>query len=139
LTALLVLTINDLYYFILDILGFLCYNIQNTILERLLILAESILLPGVVREFGVKAVSIHAFVEQAQHEFVVGVLVELQTATVLHELLEFGGLALAQFIQRCLHLLLFYVAVLLVFAPPGKTLPWQTALQKIEQHMADRF
>lgn len=104
-------------------LGLLADNIQNRVFQCLLIFAESVLLPGVVHHLAVELVALHARLKQIQARFVVGLLVKLQGAAVVHKLLEFVGLPAAEFFQRRFNFLFFNVVVLLVFRATGQTLP----------------
>lgn len=117
--------------------GLLFDDIEHTVLEGLLVLAESVLLPREVEYLVVKVVAEEALLEHVDEELVVGLLLELELPTVLHVLLELWRVALAKLLKRSLQLLLLYVVILLVLVPPRETLPGQTALQEVEQDMPD--
>jgi len=94
-------------------------DIHHTVLQRLLVLRETVLLPGIVHHFGVEIVTRHARVEQAVAVLVVRLLLKLQRPGVLQEVLELGGLAAAEFFKRSFDFLLLNIGVLLVLAAPG--------------------
>eukprot|EP00353_Schmidingerella_taraikaensis_P004801 CAMPEP_0185578350 /NCGR_PEP_ID=MMETSP0434-20130131/12666_1 /TAXON_ID=626734 ORGANISM="Favella taraikaensis, Strain Fe Narragansett Bay" /NCGR_SAMPLE_ID=MMETSP0434 /ASSEMBLY_ACC=CAM_ASM_000379 /LENGTH=119 /DNA_ID=CAMNT_0028196125 /DNA_START=523 /DNA_END=881 /DNA_ORIENTATION=+ len=106
---------------------FLADDIEDGVLERFLVFAEPVLLPGVVVEAYVEVVPLHAALEEAQTGAIVGLLLELEGAAVLHELAELRGVPAAQFLQTRLNLLLFDVVVLFVLAASGQALPWEGA------------
>jgi len=106
-------------------------------LQLLLVLAQSVLLPGVIHDLGVKVVAGHAVFKQANAVFVVGLAVEFQSAAVLHELLEFGGVALAELLKGCLDLLLLDGRVLLVLGASGKALPGQASTGEIQKDVSN--
>jgi uncharacterized membrane protein len=68
---------------------------------------------------------------------VVGFLLKLQLAAILHELFEFGWVAFAELIQGGLHLLLLNVAIFVVLRAARKSLPGQTASQEVQEYVAD--
>ena len=68
--------------------GLLSDNVQYTVLEGLLVLAQPVLLPGVVVNVAVEVVSPHAVDEETFAGSVVGLLFEFERAAVLHELSE---------------------------------------------------
>lgn len=63
-------------------------DVEHTVLESLLVLAQPVLLPGVVVNVTVEVVSPHAVDEETFAGAIVGLLFELQAAAVLHELTE---------------------------------------------------
>ena len=75
------------------------------------------MLPCVVVDRWVEVEALHAALEEGQTGLVVGLLLELERAAVLHELFEFGGLATAEVLQRGLDLLFLDGRVLLVLGP----------------------
>jgi len=68
--------------------GLLSDNVQYTVLEGLFVLAQPVLLPGVVVNVAVEVVSPHAVDEETFAGSVVGLLFEFERAAVLHELSE---------------------------------------------------
>lgn len=94
--------------------GLLADDVEHRILEGLLVLAEAVLLPGVVEDGAVEVVPLHAVLKEGETGAVVGLLLELEGSAVLHVLAEFGGVAAAQLFKRCLNLLLLDVVVLFV-------------------------
>ena len=68
--------------------GLLSDNVQYTVLEGLLVLAQPVLLPGVVVNVAVEVVSPHAVDEETFAGSVVGLLLEFERTAVLHELSE---------------------------------------------------
>lgn len=114
-------------------------NVQHTVLQRLLVLAQSVLLPGEVKHLHVKLVAGETVFKHADALFVVGLLLEFERAAVLHELLELAGVTAAELLKRGLNLLLLDVIVLFSLASTRQALPRQRALQQIEQHVTDCF
>lgn len=77
--------------------GFLSVNnVQHTVLQRFLVLAQPILLPGEVQHFHIKLVAGHAVFKHSDALLVVGLLFKFKRAAVFHELLELGGVATAE-------------------------------------------
>jgi len=70
--------------------------------------------------------------KQADALLVVGLLLELQGATVFHELLELIRVAFAKLSQRSLNLLFLNGCVFFIFRSAGESLPGQCSLQKVE-------
>ena len=91
-------------------------NVQDAVLEGFFVLAQPVLLPGVVVHVPVEVVSSHAVDEEAFACAVVRLLLKLQAAAVLHELSEFRRMATAQLFQRRFNLLFLNGIVLLVLA-----------------------
>lgn len=96
--------------------GLLADNVQDAVLEGFFVLAQPVLLPGVVIHVPVEVVSSHAVDEETFACAVVRLLLKLQAAAVLHELSEFGRVATAQLFQRRFNLLFLNGIVLLVLA-----------------------
>lgn len=71
--------------------------------------------------------------------FIVWILFKLELATVLHELLELHWVALTQFLERGLDLLLLDVVVLIILVSAWQTLPWEGSSQEVEKDVTDRF
>jgi hypothetical protein len=128
-----------LAYLVLDCvsLGLLADDVEHTVLQCFLVLAESVLFPRVVQDLHVQAMSDHALLKQTNDVLVVWVLLELQTPAILHELLELRCVALAQLIEGSLHLLLLNICILLILTPSWQSLPRETSSQKVKQNMAN--
>lgn len=128
-----------MYLIFFFLLWFFLDDIENTVLECLLVLAESVLLPRVVRRLQVEPVPSHALLKDAHHVLVIWVLFKLECSAVLHEFLELGGISFAKLLKRRLHLFLLDIVILFSFASPGKTLPRQTSSQEIQKNVAYSF
>ena len=83
--------------------------------------------------------SLQAALKEVQARPVVRLLFELERAAVLHELSELTGVSTAQLLQARLNLLLLDVVVLLVLGATREALPWQLALDQVEEHVTNRF
>ena len=81
--------------------------------------------PSVVVDLGVKVIPLHALVKERDALVILGLLLKRQTATVVHEVLEFVGNAGTQLRQRSLNLLLLDVVIFLVLAATWQPLPRQ--------------
>ena len=92
----------------------LANDVEHGILERLLVLAQTVLLPSVVEHRAIKVVPLHAVLKEGETGAVVWLLLELERAAVLHVLAELGGMTTAQLFKRSLNLLFLDVVVLLV-------------------------
>jgi len=119
------------------VLGSFANDVEHTVLESLLVLAQSVLLPSVVEHVRVKAVPLHARREEADTRGVVRLLLEGERSAVLHELSEFDGVPAAKLGQRRFNLLLLDVVVLFVLAPTWQTLPWERTLNQVKQYVAN--
>ena len=75
--------------------------------------------------------SLHATLEKSNAGTIVGFLLKLELAAVLHELAELIWVAAAQFFQTGLYLLFLDVVVLFVFGAARETLPWQLSLYQV--------
>ena len=71
---------------------------------------------------------LHAAFEETETGPVVRLLLEFELSAVLHVLTEFGGVASAELLERCLNLLLLNIAVLFILRATWKSLPWELAL-----------
>lgn len=91
-------------------------HVKHAVFERLFVFAQTVLLPGVVKDAAVKIVTRHARIKEADGRAVVRFLLELEGATVLHEIFEFAGVPAAELIKRRLYLLLLNVIVLFILA-----------------------
>ena len=114
-------------------------DVQHAVLESLLVLRQSVLLPSVVKDSGIEVVSLHALLKEANASSIVRLLLELQRAAILHKLPKLGRMAPAKFLQRRLNLLLLDGIVLLVLATAWQTLPRQRSLDQIKQNVTDGF
>ena len=101
------------------------------------VLLESVLLPGIVVNIGIELVSLHALLEEAHADLVVGFLLELEGSTVGHEVVELLGHALAELFECGLEFLLLDVLILFVLGLAWKSLPRKLAFEEVEQDMAD--
>lgn len=109
--------------------GFLPNDVEHGVFEGFLVLAQSVLFPGVVHELAVVLVALHARIEQPVRRLVVGFLVELQRSALVHELLEFVGLSAAKILKRRFNFLLLDVVVLLILGTAWESLPGQRSLE----------
>ena len=75
--------------------------------------------------------TVKALLEKTNHELVVRILFKLQLSAVLHELLEFYRVTLAQLLERSLDLLFLDIIILVVLVAAWETLPRQTPPQEI--------
>ena len=71
-------------------------NVQHTVLQRFLVLAQAVLLPREVQHLHIKLVPRRTVFEHSDALLVVGLLFKFQRAAVFHELLELGGVASAK-------------------------------------------
>ena len=117
----------------------LANDVQDAIFERLFVLGQPVLLPGVIKDTAVKVVPLHAGVEEADASPIVGLLFELEGAAVLHEFFELRGVAATKLFKRSIDLLLFDRVVLFVLASARQTLPGERSLEKVEDYVTDRF
>lgn len=69
--------------------GLLADDVEHRVLERLLVLAKAVLLPGVVEDLAVELVALQTAFEQAVAGLVVRLLLELQRPAVVHVFFEF--------------------------------------------------
>jgi hypothetical protein len=120
-------------------LGLLPYDIEHTVLQCLLVLAQPVLLPGKVQYLRVHVVSLEAFVEKADTIFIIWVFIKLETSTILHVLFKFDWVALTKLLKRSLQLLLLDILVLLVFVLSWKVLPWKRASEEIKNNVTNSF
>ena len=94
--------------------GLLADDVEHRVLQRLLVLAQPVLLPGVVKDAVVEVVALHAALKVVEALAVVRLLLELERAAVLHVLAELAGVTTAELFKTRLNLLLLDVIVLLV-------------------------
>jgi len=112
-------------------------NIHNAVLDCFFVPLESVLLPGVVQNLGVQVVAREAFLKKSNQVRVVGFLLELEAAAVLHVLLELWWVTLAELLKWSLDLLLLDVVVTLILAAAWESLPGEAAPQEVKQHVAN--
>lgn len=117
----------------------LSYYVEHTILECLFVFGEEVLLPRVVANRRIQVMPLHALFEKAKTILVVRLLLELQTATVDHVVVEFLRHALAQVLQPRLQLLILNILILFVFVAAGQALPRQAAFHEVEHDVSNRF
>ena len=72
------------------IFRFFAYNVEETFFKSFFVLTETILFPGVVKYSSIVVVSLHALLEKAYTCAIVGLLLKLKGAAVLHVLTEFA-------------------------------------------------
>jgi len=92
----------------------LANDVEHTVFQGLLVFGEPVLLPGVVKDAWVQAVPRHAALEEVEAGAVVGLLLKLQGAAVLHVFTELTWMATAELLKRRFDLLLLDVVVLFV-------------------------
>ena len=114
-------------FLVLQLLDRLVDDLHQVLLKLFLLDVQAIFIPDEVGNLGVPAVLLHAALEEAEHKLVVGVLSELELATVVHEFTELLGVVLAQLVYCYLELLLLDVVVLFVLGTPRETLPRESA------------
>lgn len=102
-------------------------DIEHRILQRLFVLAQTVLLPGVVKHAVVEIVSLHAAFKVVKALTVVGLLFKLERTAVLHILAELARMAATKLLQTRLNLLLLNVVVLLILRASRQSLPRQLA------------
>lgn len=66
-------------------------HIEHWVFKSFLVLAQSVLLPGVIHNLAVILVSDHARFEKSGASFIIWFLFEFECSTVVHELSEFVG------------------------------------------------
>lgn len=130
-------SLSLLIILLLVLLWLLVDQRDQVLLQLVLVLRQSVLLPGVVKHGGVKVVALHAVLEESNACLVVWLLFKLKRSGVLHELFEFRWLSTAKLLKRCLDLLLFNCSILLILASTWETLPWQRSHEHVQQHVAN--
>ena len=80
----------------------------------------------------VEVVARHARLEEVETGAIVGLLLKLQLATVVHVLAELGWVSTAELLERRLDLLLLDVVVLFILGAAWETLPGELALDQVE-------
>lgn len=103
-------------------------HVQNAVLKGLLVLAQPVLLPGVVVNVAVEVVPPHAIDEKSFTGTIVWLLFKLQTPAVLHEFSKLRWVPATQLLQRRFNLLFLNRVVLFVLAAAWQALPWQRSL-----------
>jgi len=91
--------ISSLKYLILLVLlfsfGFFSDDLEDTVFQSEFVLVKSILLPGIVLNFYVKAVSGNAFFKKRINELEVWILFKFQVSAVLHVFFELRRMSFA--------------------------------------------
>lgn len=72
------------------------------------------MLPGVVHQFTVELVSIHARLKEGETCAVVGLLFKFERSAVIHELFELMGLTATKLLQGRFDFLLFNIVIFFV-------------------------
>jgi hypothetical protein len=118
-----------LFFFVLWLLRvrWLLQRTHHVLLKGLLLEHQAILVPNKVWRLQVEAVSLHATLELAENESVVGVSSEAQRPAVQHEFLKLYGLVKAKLLDSDLLLLALNVIVFFVLGAAGQSLPWERA------------
>ena len=124
-------------FLVLQLLNGLADHLHKILLECFLLEDQAVLVPDEIRNLGVPAVLLHAALEQPQYVLVIRIFGELKLAAVVHELTELLWVALTELIHSNFELLLFDIVVLFVLRSTWQTLPWKTASQEVQQHVAD--
>ena len=106
-------------------------DLEHLLFNQLLLQHKPIFVPDEVGLFGVDTVFLHAAFEESDDVAVVGVLGEAEASAVVHELLEFLGLVLAELLDLHLLLLFLDVGVLLGLRSSWKSLPWESTLEEV--------
>ena len=75
--------------------------------------------------------------EETNSHVVVWFLIELQGPAVLHVLLKFRRVVLAQLCKRDSQFRFFDGFILFIFVLAWKSLPWERSLEQIQDHMAN--
>ena len=83
--------------------------------------------------------SLETFLKKSKTVLVIGLFFKLQTTTVHHVVIKLLRNPLAKVLQLSLQLLNLDVLVLLVLVASRESLPRQTALDKIKQHVTNSF
>ena len=97
------------------------------------------MLPGVIDYLRIQVVALHALLEKLNAELVVWLVFELETAAVLHEVLELAGVPLAELVEGGLELLLLNILVLFIFVFARLVLPWQATSKEVEYDVTYGF
>lgn len=72
-------------------------NVQHTVLKSFLVFAQAVLFPGKVEHLHVELVAGQTVFKHSDALLVAGLLLKLQRAAVLHELLELSWVTATQF------------------------------------------
>ena len=110
-------------FLVFRLLGRFANHFHHILLELLLLQVQSVLVPNEIRCFWVPPILLHASFKETNHILVVRVLCELKLSAIVHELLEFFGISLAQLIHSNFNLLFLDVVVLLILASSWQSLP----------------
>ena len=125
------------FYCFWVLLRWLVDDAHHGLLERLPFEEEAVLVPDEVGRAQLEVVALHAALEQRQDVAIVGVGREGQAAAVVHELLEFGRLVQAEFVDGHLLLLALDVIIFFVFRASWQALPRQRSPEEVEKHVAN--
>lgn len=112
--------------------GLLADDVEHRVLERLLVLAKAVLLPGVVEDLAVELVALQTALEQAVAGLVVRLLLELQRSAVVHVFFEFRWVSPTKLFQGCLNFLFLNVVILFVLRTARQSLPWKASFQHVK-------
>ena len=83
--------------------------------------------------------SLKTFLEKSKAVLVIWLFLKLQTTAINHVIIKLLRDSLTKILQLCLQLLDFDILVLLVLVASRKSLPWQTAFDKIKKHVTNSF
>ena len=121
---------------------FASYGIFFFLHEFVVLLGKACLKVGlldvpVVHEIKVEAFSHKRLPEHRNKLLIVRLLLKLELASIVHEVLELLGLAPTQVFHRSDCFLDFDLLILLVFSFSRQPLPRQSAFDKVHEHNAD--
>jgi hypothetical protein len=111
--------------------GRLVDYLHHVLLELLFLQEQPIFAPYEVMNFRVETIISHASLKQANHVLVVRFFNEFQFPAIIHELLKLFWVSFAELINSDINLLFLDIAVLLILASAGKSLPWQAASEEV--------
>ena len=114
-------------------------HLEHLLLDEFFFQDQPIFVPDEIWLLWVDIVFLHAALKKTNDIAIIGVLGEAETTAVVHELLEFLRLVLAELLNLDLLLLFLDVGILLSLGSAGEALPWERALQEVEQHVTDRL
>lgn len=114
-------------------------NFHHLLLDLLLFQSKSILVPNEIWLLWIDVILGHAAFKQTDDVSIVWILGEWQASAIMHEFLELIWLIFAKLFDLNLLLLFLNVGILFSLWSSWKALPWERALQKIEENMTDGF
>ena len=117
------LLINFAFVLPIFFLWLLVDDVQQACFEGFLVLAQPILLPGVVEDLHVKVVALHASFKETNARLIVRFLLKSECSAVVHEFFELGRITSAQVFERQFNFLLLDCSVLFILRPAGQSLP----------------